>query len=283
MIDLHRRDGRLLRIGHRGAAALAPENTIACARGCGRARLRPGRVRRARAGRRARGRAFARRGAGRARHARRGAGLPRRDARRRACRPEDARRGGGAGRAAPRPRAGRAHARQLVRPGRPARARVARTRAAARPHLPAGPPGRQPAAGALTARWRRARVDARGAPGADRPDACRRARVGRGAAPVGRQPGGRRALPRARRAGPRLDGARRRTGASVGRAGRRRRRRRRSQNRPWLVLVQQYMPASGPRSRGHPPIALSKATQPCCGRVAWCSRPETRRILGRVT
>ncbi|MGZ4256340.1 MAG: glycerophosphodiester phosphodiesterase [Gaiellaceae bacterium] len=28
MIDLHRRDGRLLRIGHRGAAALAPENTI---------------------------------------------------------------------------------------------------------------------------------------------------------------------------------------------------------------------------------------------------------------
>ena len=28
MIDLGRRDGRLLRIGHRGAAALAPENTI---------------------------------------------------------------------------------------------------------------------------------------------------------------------------------------------------------------------------------------------------------------
>lgn len=28
MIDLHRRDGRILRIGHRGAAALAPENTI---------------------------------------------------------------------------------------------------------------------------------------------------------------------------------------------------------------------------------------------------------------
>ena len=28
MIDLHRRDGRLLRIGHRGAAALAPENTL---------------------------------------------------------------------------------------------------------------------------------------------------------------------------------------------------------------------------------------------------------------
>ena len=28
MIDLHRRDGRMLRIGHRGAAALAPENTI---------------------------------------------------------------------------------------------------------------------------------------------------------------------------------------------------------------------------------------------------------------
>jgi glycerophosphoryl diester phosphodiesterase len=29
VIDLRRRDGRLLRIGHRGAAALAPENTIA--------------------------------------------------------------------------------------------------------------------------------------------------------------------------------------------------------------------------------------------------------------
>ena len=29
MIDLERRDGRVLRIGHRGAAALAPENTIA--------------------------------------------------------------------------------------------------------------------------------------------------------------------------------------------------------------------------------------------------------------
>jgi glycerophosphoryl diester phosphodiesterase len=29
MIDLRRRDGRMLRIGHRGAAALAPENTIA--------------------------------------------------------------------------------------------------------------------------------------------------------------------------------------------------------------------------------------------------------------
>lgn len=29
MIDLRRRDGRLLRIGHRGAAALAPENTAA--------------------------------------------------------------------------------------------------------------------------------------------------------------------------------------------------------------------------------------------------------------
>ena len=29
MIDLGRRDGRMLRIGHRGAAALAPENTIA--------------------------------------------------------------------------------------------------------------------------------------------------------------------------------------------------------------------------------------------------------------
>lgn len=28
MIDLERRDGRLLRIGHRGAAALAPENTL---------------------------------------------------------------------------------------------------------------------------------------------------------------------------------------------------------------------------------------------------------------
>ena len=28
MIDLDRRDGRMLRIGHRGAAALAPENTI---------------------------------------------------------------------------------------------------------------------------------------------------------------------------------------------------------------------------------------------------------------
>ena len=28
MIDLSRRDGRMLRIGHRGAAALAPENTI---------------------------------------------------------------------------------------------------------------------------------------------------------------------------------------------------------------------------------------------------------------
>ena len=28
MIDLHRRDGRLLRIGHRGAAALAAENTL---------------------------------------------------------------------------------------------------------------------------------------------------------------------------------------------------------------------------------------------------------------
>lgn len=28
MIDLRRRDGRLLRIGHRGAAALAPENTL---------------------------------------------------------------------------------------------------------------------------------------------------------------------------------------------------------------------------------------------------------------
>jgi glycerophosphoryl diester phosphodiesterase len=28
VIDLHRRDGRMLRIGHRGAAALAPENTI---------------------------------------------------------------------------------------------------------------------------------------------------------------------------------------------------------------------------------------------------------------
>ena len=28
MIDLHRRDGRLLRIGHRGAAAVAPENTL---------------------------------------------------------------------------------------------------------------------------------------------------------------------------------------------------------------------------------------------------------------
>ncbi len=28
MIDLGRRDGRMLRIGHRGAAALAPENTI---------------------------------------------------------------------------------------------------------------------------------------------------------------------------------------------------------------------------------------------------------------
>lgn len=29
MIDLRRRDGRMLRVGHRGAAALAPENTIA--------------------------------------------------------------------------------------------------------------------------------------------------------------------------------------------------------------------------------------------------------------
>jgi glycerophosphoryl diester phosphodiesterase len=29
VIDLRRRDGRMLRIGHRGAAALAPENTIA--------------------------------------------------------------------------------------------------------------------------------------------------------------------------------------------------------------------------------------------------------------
>ena len=29
MIDLGRRDGRMLRVGHRGAAALAPENTIA--------------------------------------------------------------------------------------------------------------------------------------------------------------------------------------------------------------------------------------------------------------
>jgi glycerophosphoryl diester phosphodiesterase len=29
LIDLHRREGRVLRIGHRGAAALAPENTIA--------------------------------------------------------------------------------------------------------------------------------------------------------------------------------------------------------------------------------------------------------------
>ena len=29
MIDLRRRQGRPLRIGHRGAAALAPENTIA--------------------------------------------------------------------------------------------------------------------------------------------------------------------------------------------------------------------------------------------------------------
>jgi glycerophosphoryl diester phosphodiesterase len=28
VIDLHRRDGRLLRVGHRGAAALAPENTL---------------------------------------------------------------------------------------------------------------------------------------------------------------------------------------------------------------------------------------------------------------
>ena len=28
MIDLGRRDGRLLRIGHRGAAALAPENSL---------------------------------------------------------------------------------------------------------------------------------------------------------------------------------------------------------------------------------------------------------------
>ena len=28
MIDLGRRDGRLLRIGHRDAAALAPENTL---------------------------------------------------------------------------------------------------------------------------------------------------------------------------------------------------------------------------------------------------------------
>ena len=28
MIDLGRRDGRMLRIGHRGAAALAPENTV---------------------------------------------------------------------------------------------------------------------------------------------------------------------------------------------------------------------------------------------------------------
>jgi glycerophosphoryl diester phosphodiesterase len=28
VIDLHRREGRLLRIGHRGAAALAPENTL---------------------------------------------------------------------------------------------------------------------------------------------------------------------------------------------------------------------------------------------------------------
>jgi glycerophosphoryl diester phosphodiesterase len=28
VIDLHRREGRMLRVGHRGAAALAPENTI---------------------------------------------------------------------------------------------------------------------------------------------------------------------------------------------------------------------------------------------------------------
>ena len=41
----------MLRIGHRGAAALAPENTIAAARARGRARLRPGRARRDRRGR----------------------------------------------------------------------------------------------------------------------------------------------------------------------------------------------------------------------------------------
>ena len=29
MIDLRRREGRMLHVGHRGAAALAPENTIA--------------------------------------------------------------------------------------------------------------------------------------------------------------------------------------------------------------------------------------------------------------
>ena len=46
-----------LRIGHRGAAALAPENTLEAIEARGRARLRPGRVRRPRARRRAGGRA----------------------------------------------------------------------------------------------------------------------------------------------------------------------------------------------------------------------------------
>ena len=41
MIDLRRRDGRLLRVGHRGAAALAPENTLEALRLARRARLRP--------------------------------------------------------------------------------------------------------------------------------------------------------------------------------------------------------------------------------------------------
>ena len=59
MISLTRRDGRPLRIGHRGAAALAPENTLASFQRGGRDRRRPRRVRRrGRTGWRARRRAL---------------------------------------------------------------------------------------------------------------------------------------------------------------------------------------------------------------------------------
>ena len=54
VIDLHRPAGGVLRIGHRGAATLAPENTLRSFRAAVDGRGRPDRVRRARSARAAR-------------------------------------------------------------------------------------------------------------------------------------------------------------------------------------------------------------------------------------
>ena len=203
-VKLLREDGPLIRVGHRGAATLAPENTLRSFEAAldhgvdaiefdvldaadGPARARP----------------LARRARPRPGDARRGAGLPRRTGRRPPRRPEaDDTAGRGRGRARP-ARRRRAGGGQLVPPAEPARDRCARAAHPDRLHLSRGPVRRLEAprdeAGDPA---RHARAPAGGG-GADLGDDRARRREGADAPTRGRLVGrGRRAHAPARPSGP---------------------------------------------------------------------------------